>query len=105
MTGEVPPQVGSLTSTPVSREGAALPANHRTARLIAIVSGLLGALLAIATPLLPVTQTTSTISWPENGTVDPVTAPLVAYYPLDITVDVPCAAVQELLEASKKLVG
>ena len=28
--------------------------NHRTARLIAIVAGLLGTALAIATPLLPV---------------------------------------------------
>src|SRR5699024_5653024 len=44
----------------------------------------------------PVTQTTSTISWPEGGTLDPVTAPLVAYYPLDLTVEVPCTAVQEL---------
>ncbi len=47
-------------------------------------------------PLLPVTQTTSTISWPEAGTLEPVTAPLVAYYPLDITLEVPCVAVQEL---------
>jgi len=32
------------------------PSNHRTARLIAIVAGLLGTLLALATPLLPVEQ-------------------------------------------------
>ncbi|MGX1769847.1 arabinosyltransferase domain-containing protein [Dietzia sp. NPDC055343] len=70
--------------------------------VVAAVSGLIGILLAIVVPLLPVTQTTSTISWPENGTVDPVTAPLVAYYPLDITVDVPCTAVQELRDQGRE---
>ena len=70
--------------------------------LIAAVSGLIGIILAIVVPLLPVTQTTSTISWPEGGTLDPVTAPLVAYYPLDITVDVPCTAVQELRDQGRE---
>lgn len=64
--------------------------------IIAAVSGLIGIILAIIVPLLPVTQTTSTVSWPEAGTLEPVTAPLVAYYPLDITVQVPCTAVAEL---------
>lgn len=64
--------------------------------IVAAVSGLVGILLAVIVPLLPVTQTTSTISWPESGTLDPVTAPLVAYYPLDIAVDIPCSAVAEL---------
>ena len=64
--------------------------------IVAAVSGLLGIFLAIIVPLLPVTQTTSTISWPEAGALEPVTAPLVAYYPLDITLEVPCVAVQEL---------
>ena len=70
--------------------------------VIAAVSGLIGIILAIVVPLLPVTQTTSTISWPEGGTLDPVTAPLVAYYPLDITVDVPCTAVQELRDQGRE---
>lgn len=64
--------------------------------IIAAISGLIGIILAVIVPLLPVTQTTSTISWPESGTLEPVTAPLVAYYPLDITVEVPCTAVTEL---------
>lgn len=70
--------------------------------IIAAVSGLVGILLAVIVPLLPVTQTTSTISWPESGTLDPVTAPLVAYYPLDITVDIPCSAVRELQERGRE---
>ncbi|WP_407664445.1 arabinosyltransferase domain-containing protein [Mycolicibacterium grossiae] len=96
MTGEVPPHVGSLTSTPVSREGAALPANHRTARLIAIVSGLLGALLAIATPLLPVTQTTAQINWPQNGVLASVDAPLIGYVPTSMELTIPCSAAAAL---------
>lgn len=69
--------------------------------IVAAVSGLIGIFLAIIVPLLPVTQTTSTISWPEAGTLDPVSAPLVAYYPLDIAVEVPCTAVQELRDQGR----
>ena len=70
--------------------------------IVAAVSGLIGIFLALIVPLLPVTQTTSTISWPEAGTLDPVTAPLVAYYPLDLTAEVPCAAVQELRDQGRE---
>ncbi|MCT2099279.1 arabinosyltransferase domain-containing protein [Dietzia cinnamea] len=70
--------------------------------IIAAVSGLIGILLAIVVPLLPVTQTTTSISWPEGGTLDPVTAPLVAYYPLDIEVELPCSAVTELREQGRE---
>lgn len=82
-----------------------MPENVRTGPrwgIIAAVSGLIGILLAVLVPLLPVTQTTSSISWPEGGSLDPVTAPLVAYYPLDITVDVPCTAVQELRDQGRE---
>ncbi|MFL0580066.1 arabinosyltransferase domain-containing protein [Dietzia sp. 179-F 9C3 NHS] len=70
--------------------------------IVAAVSGLIGVILAIVVPMLPVTQTTTTISWPEAGTLGPVTAPLVAYYPLDLTVDVPCSAVAELRDAGRE---
>ena len=63
MTADGSPQALALTSRPVTDAGT----NHRTARLVAIVAGLLGALLAIATPLLPVTQTTAKLNWPQNG--------------------------------------
>ena len=51
------------------------PSNHRTARLIAIVAGLLGTLLALATPLLPVEQTTAELNWPQNDVLASVDAP------------------------------
>ncbi|BBX19735.1 arabinosyltransferase [Mycolicibacterium duvalii] len=66
--------------------------NHRTVRLIAIVTGLLGALLAIATPLLPVTQTTAQLNWPQGGELASVDAPLIGYVATDLTVTVPCSA-------------
>jgi arabinosyltransferase C len=74
-------------SSPVTAAG-----NHRTARLIAIVAGLLGAALAIATPLLPVTQTTAQLNWPQNGELQSVNAPLIGYVATDLTITVPCSA-------------
>ncbi|WP_419538232.1 arabinosyltransferase domain-containing protein [Mycobacterium colombiense] len=67
-------------------------ANHRIARLVASVAGLLGVLLAIATPLLPVDQTTAQLNWPQNGTFGSVDAPLIGYVATDLTITVPCEA-------------
>jgi arabinosyltransferase C len=71
--------------------------NHRTARLIAIVAGLLGAALAIATPLLPVTQTTAQLNWPQNGVLQSVNAPLIGYVATDLNITVPCSAAAGLM--------
>ena len=65
---------------------------YSTARLVATVTGLLGALCAILTPVLPVTQTTAGLSWPQNGVLDSITAPLIGYVATDLTITVPCAA-------------
>ncbi|CAA0101991.1 putative arabinosyltransferase C [Mycolicibacterium vanbaalenii] len=67
------------------------PSNHRTARLIAIVAGLLGTVLAVATPLLPVNQTTAELNWPQNETLTSVDAPLIGYVATDLQVSVPCS--------------
>ncbi|BBY40348.1 putative arabinosyltransferase C [Mycobacterium mantenii] len=67
-------------------------ANHRIARLVASVAGLLGVLLAIATPLLPVDQTTAQLNWPQNGTFGSVDAPLIGYVATDLTITIPCQA-------------
>ncbi|MBJ7384096.1 MAG: arabinosyltransferase domain-containing protein [Mycolicibacterium sp.] len=76
----------------MSRQGAAGVSNHRTVRLIAIVAGLLGALLAVATPLLPVEQTTAELNWPQNGVLTSVDAPLIGYVPTSMDVSIPCSA-------------
>ena len=49
----------------------------RIVRLVAVVTGLLGALLALATPLLPVNQTTAQLSWPQQS-VGNIAAPLAS---------------------------
>nr|WP_063036357.1 arabinosyltransferase domain-containing protein [Nocardia grenadensis] len=66
------------------------------ARPVALVSALIGALLAIAVPLLPVRVDAATLSWPQDDSAASVEAPLVAYAPLDYTATVPCAAIQQL---------
>ncbi|MCT7661593.1 arabinosyltransferase domain-containing protein [Mycobacterium deserti] len=66
--------------------------NHRTARLIAVVAGLVGAALAIATPFLPVEQTTAEINWPQNGVLQSVDAPLIGYVATDLEIAIPCQA-------------
>ncbi|MCV7285406.1 MULTISPECIES: arabinosyltransferase domain-containing protein [Mycolicibacterium] len=83
-----------LASKPVIERGS----NHRTARLIAIVAGLLGVLMAVATPLLPVKQTTAQLNWPQNGVWQSVNAPLIGYVATDLTITVPCQAAAGLAD-------
>ncbi|MUL46597.1 arabinosyltransferase [Mycobacterium sp. CBMA293] len=75
-----------------------LERNHRTARWIAIVAGLLGAFLAIATPLLPVTQTTAQLNWPQSGVLKSVDAPLIGYVATDLNITVPCQTAAGLMD-------
>ena len=83
-----------MVREPAPAEPTHVPAgrNHRTARLIAIVAGLLGTLLAVATPLLPVNQTTAALNWPQNGVLQSVNAPLIGYVATDLEISVPCSA-------------
>jgi len=91
MAVETPPQPGQLPSSPVVHDRA-MGTNHRTARLVAIIAGLLGAVLALATPFLPVKQTTAQLNWPQNGVLQSVNAPLIGYVATDLTISVPCSA-------------
>ncbi|KBZ69397.1 integral membrane indolylacetylinositol arabinosyltransferase EmbC [Mycobacterium [tuberculosis] TKK-01-0051] len=87
-TDTTPHTAEELPSSSVNDTGA----NHRIARLVASVAGLLGVLLAIATPLLPVDQTTAQLNWPQNGIFGSVDAPLIGYVATDLTITVPCEA-------------
>jgi len=64
----------------------------RLLRVAAAAFGLLGALLALAVPLLPVIQQTAVIAWPRPGHLAPVNAPLVTFQPQRLTATIPCAA-------------
>lgn len=87
-TDTAPTAAQQLASTSVSEPGA----NYRIARLVAVVAGLLGTALALATPLLPVKQTTAQLNWPQNGTFGSVDAPLISYVATDLNITVPCQA-------------
>lgn len=80
-------------------------ANCRTARTIAVLAGLLGTLLAIATPLLPVKQTTAELNWPQNGVLSSVQAPLISYVATDLDITIPCQAAAELTGAKSVLLS
>ncbi len=91
MAVETPPEPGQLPSTPVVGNGAR-QTNHHTARLVAIIAGLLGAALALATPFLPVKQTTAQLNWPQNDVLQSVNAPLIGYVATDLDINIPCSA-------------
>ncbi len=65
--------------------------NLRIARIAAVTAGLIGLVLALATPLLPIKQTAVTIDWPQSGSLAPVTAPLTMYKPISVDATVPCS--------------
>lgn len=70
----------------------------KVARWVAAIAGLLGFLAAVTIPLLPVTQTTATLNWPQeqSGRTDltNVTAPLISQAPVSLTASVPCSVVR-----------
>ena len=68
----------------------------RVTRWVATIAGLIGFVLSVATPLLPVVQTTAMLNWPQNGQLNSVTAPLISLTPVDMTATVPCSVVREL---------
>ncbi|RDI48474.1 arabinosyltransferase domain-containing protein [Nocardia mexicana] len=92
----MPDAATAVLTKPEASAPDATPRDFRNARLIALVVGLLGALFAIATPFLPVTQTTSEVNWPQNGTVGSVQAPLMSQVPVDLNATIPCSLVDGL---------
>lgn len=70
--------------------------NVRRAKLVAIIAGLAGLFLALATPLMPVKQTTAEITWPQQNAISSVAAPLISYVPIDLDISIPCTAVDRL---------
>ncbi|MFE1595140.1 arabinosyltransferase domain-containing protein [Nocardia sp. NPDC058705] len=64
-------------------------------RLIALVCGLLGFVLALLTPLLPVRQDRASLDWPQAGATS-VEAPLVSYVPQRLDAQLPCPVLRGL---------
>jgi arabinosyltransferase B len=65
-------------------------------RWVATVAGLLGFVLSVLTPLLPVVQTTATLNWPQDGRLGNVTSPLISLTPVSLTATVPCQVIRTM---------
>ncbi|WP_328825256.1 arabinosyltransferase domain-containing protein [Mycolicibacterium litorale] len=94
-------------STAVDASPAVRPASRdvKLARWVATIAGLLGFVMAVATPLLPVTQTTATLNWPQQGQFANVTAPLLSQAPVSLTATVPCEVVRTMPRDGGLLLG
>ncbi|WP_010313485.1 arabinosyltransferase domain-containing protein [Saccharopolyspora spinosa] len=65
-------------------------------KLFASVFGLLGTVLALAVPFLPVNYNITTLKWPTAEGTKSVSAPLVSYSPVWLNAEFPCTAVRSL---------
>lgn len=74
-------------------------------RWTAIVSGLVGFLLFVATPLLPVNQTQSSVHWPQNDSLNSINAPLISLAPESLEATIPLAAKDYLRDGETMLYG
>src|SRR5258708_2561493 len=68
----------------------------QVARWVATVAGLVGFVLSVLTPLLPVVQTTATLNWPQPGALTNVAAPLISQVPVSLTANISCALIHAM---------
>ena len=65
-------------------------------RWLSAVLGLVGTVLALSIPFLPVNYDITTLKWPTAEGTKPVQAPLVSYSPQWLDADIPCASARSL---------
>ncbi|OBI82087.1 arabinosyltransferase EmbB [Mycobacterium asiaticum] len=78
---------------------------EKITRWVATIAGLLGFVLSVATPLLPVVQTTAMLNWPQDGQLNSVTSPLISLTPVDFKATVPCSIVREMPPSGGVVLG
>ena len=86
-------------------DNATASRNVQVTRWVATIAGLIGFVLSVATPLLPVVQTTAMLNWPQNGQLNSVTAPLISLTPVDLKATVPCSVVRGLPPGGGVILG
>lgn len=91
--------------TPVRKSVVTTASPSRWWRLVATIAGLVGAILALLVPFLPVDQEQASLSWPQPGGPSEVTAPLVSYSPVSTTVSFPASAASQLGDEGGNLVS
>ncbi|WP_420107309.1 arabinosyltransferase domain-containing protein [Nocardia asteroides] len=64
-------------------------------RVFGVVAGVLGFVLAVAAPFLPVRQERVSLDWPQPQSLQ-LSAPLVDYVPLSLELSVPCTALRDM---------
>ena len=79
--------------------------NVKITRWVATIAGLIGFVLSVATPLLPVDQTTATLNWPQSGQLNNVTAPLISETPVSMTATVPCDVIRSMPPGGGMVLG
>src|SRR5258705_2276542 len=94
-----------MTVAVAERNAAGAARDVKIARWGATIAGLNGFVLSVATPLLPVVQTTATLNWPQNGQLNDVTAPLISQVPVSMTVTVPCDVIRSMPPAGGMVLG
>ncbi|MBA8827477.1 arabinosyltransferase C [Saccharopolyspora lacisalsi] len=90
--GQPPPDEESPGGATKTRRG---PVAKRL-WITASVLGLLGAILSIAVPFLPVVHDITTLKWPTAQGTQAVSAPLVRYSPIELNASVPCQTARSL---------
>ncbi|GAB2740609.1 arabinosyltransferase domain-containing protein [Salinifilum aidingensis] len=71
-------------------------ASPRRVTLLATLLGLLGALLSLAVPFMPVNHEITTLKWPTAEGTKAVSAPLVSYQPVWLKFDMSCETARSL---------
>ena len=79
-----------------SESGPKREPSAKRLKLFASILGLLGTVLSLAVPFVPVSYDITTLKWPTAEGTKSVSAPLVAYSPVWLNADVPCTAVRSL---------
>ncbi|NMO02970.1 arabinosyltransferase [Gordonia sp. TBRC 11910] len=91
--------VSGSTGTTTRRAALIAPLtahDYRGAKWTAVVCGVLGILIAVLSPLLPVDRPTAQLNWPQGHGVNDVAAPMVSFVPVTMNVSVPCALAKDL---------
>jgi arabinosyltransferase B len=94
-----------MTAAMTASTTGAMTHDVKITRWVAMISGLIGFVLSIATPLLPVIQTTATLNWPQGGHFSDVTAPLISETPVSMSVTVPCEVIRSMPPAGGMVLG
>ncbi|WP_448851804.1 arabinosyltransferase domain-containing protein [Corynebacterium sp. 335C] len=98
-------EAGAVETDRVARPALDGPKPSKAVTWTAIVGGVLGFLLFVLTPFMPVDQSQTSLSWPQRGSMNSVDAPLVAYAPTELEIDVPISLSEQLPEGKGVLVG